>query len=337
MATGPDHGNSTDPTDVGQAVWIVLQGETTAPAAPRAPSATAPASGELDWSWNCPLDGGAIIDDFRFQWRVSGTQSWSGSIIVTTPRHALTGLTNGTAIEARVRAVTTFATGPWSLVGSATPAGTIPGGGATLALRAEAADAEVDLDWLEPDDGGLSISSYRVQWRTAGQGYSTARQDTSNNEMHTVSSLTNGTEYFFRVRAVNSQGNGNWSNEASATPAADVVPPPPDADEVPSAPQNLAGTPRRPLMVDFVWELPDDNGGAQITSFDSQWRFQGSGWSGNLTNQESTHRRITVSNANTAVQARVRARNSVGASSWSSTVTVSAGDLTGGMCRFGSG
>ena len=118
------------------------------PSAPAAPQAVSPKSGELDWFWNCPLDGGAIVTEFDFQWRVAGTQAWSPSVVVNTPRTVLTGLTNGDAIEARVLARTSQGDSPFSSIGSATPSGTTPGGGSTLALRAEAGDTEVDLDWL---------------------------------------------------------------------------------------------------------------------------------------------------------------------------------------------
>ena len=232
VATGPGTSNVTDPTTVGQTVWTTITGETTTPSAPNAPTATTPRSGELDFSWNCPLDGGQAVINFDFQRRISGTLAWSASVVVTVPRAVLTGLTNGTAIEAQVRARTGFGVSGFSSVGSATPQGTVPGGGSTLALRAAAGDASVSLDWLEPDNGGYTITGYTVQWRTGGQSFSTGRQRTSTDTRETIS-LTNGTLYFFRARATNSQGNGLWSNEDSATPEAVVVPPTPPADTVP--------------------------------------------------------------------------------------------------------
>ena len=75
-----------------------------------------------------------------------------------------------------------------------------------MALRttAVAAGGAIDLNWLEPDDGGDDIIDYRVQWRTALQAFSTGRQVTSTDTAERISNLTNGTEYFFRVRARNS-------------------------------------------------------------------------------------------------------------------------------------
>ena len=271
------------------------------------------------------------MTEFNFRYRTAGTAAWQPDATgdsVTTARYALTGLTNGTAIEAQVQAVNSVGTSPWSSTGSATPSGTVPGGGATLALRAEAGDGEVDLDWLEPDDGGVTITSYLVQWRTGNQGYSTGRQATATGTEHTVTSLTNDTEYFFRVRAVNGEGNGAWSGDASATPEAAVVPPTPPADTAPDAPTNLSGSARRPLTVDWQWELPDDDGGEPVESFDHQWRYSGDAWSGNITSGlERTCQTHTIADTTNGVQARVRATNSVGSSSWTTAVTISQSDI----------
>ena len=78
-----------------------------------------------------------------------------------------------------------------------------------------------------------------------------------------------------------------------------------------------------------MWEVPNDNGGQRIESYDHQWRYSGDAWAaGNLETTEGTYRRITVANDTTYdVQARVRARNSVGVSGWAGTVTVDSGDL----------
>ena len=152
------------------------------PEAPRAPTAVTPESGELDWFWNCPEDGGNEVTEFDFQWRVAGTIVWSASVVVAYARTGLTGLANGTAIQARVLARTAFGEGPWSPTGSATPQGRVPDGGSTLALRTDAGDTEAVLDWLEPDDGGVAITSYTVQWRDSGQAFSTGQEDVGNGD-----------------------------------------------------------------------------------------------------------------------------------------------------------
>ena len=308
---GPSFSNAVSPTAAGQAVWEILRGVISDPSAPDAPMATAPRSGELDWFWNCPLDGGAQVTEFDFQWRRSGTGSWSPSVPVSTARAVLTSLTNGQPIEARVRARSSHGVGPWSAIGTATPTGTIPGGGSALALRADGGDAQVTLTWLEPDDGGVTITAYTVQWREDGQAFSSGRQTSVADATATVGSLANGTTYYFRVRAVNGEGNGAWSNEASATPAEDV----PDR-AIPgqaAAPTGQAGNGE----ARWIATPPSDNG-AEITAY--IWRFRQTGtpnWSSTITRSIPALTRTGLTNGRT-YEAQVRARNSVGTqSSWS--------------------
>ena len=222
---GPTFSNAISPTASGQTVWETVSGTLNVPAAPAAPTAVA-SNGTLDWSWNCPKDNGAEVTSFDLQWRVSGG-SYSSPINLDTARYLLTGLTNGTTYQARVRATNSQGDSAYGAAGSEEPVASVPGGGATFALRADTGDAsgEVDLDWLAPDDGGAPITSYRYQWKSGSQNYSGGRAGTTTNTSATVDSLTDGTEYDFRVRATNSVGNGPNSNEVSATPENPVVPP----------------------------------------------------------------------------------------------------------------
>ena len=324
---GPTYSNATDPTTAGQTVWETVSGTTAAPAQPGAPTAVA-ANGTLDWSWNCPKDNGAAVTLFDFQWREQGTTTWNTVSNLTSARYLLTGITNGTVYQAQVSATNNVGDSGYGAQGMGTPVAAIPGGGTTLALRANTGDASgrVDLDWLVPANNGAAITGYTYQWKSGSQTYSTGRQGTTTSTSATVSGLTDGTSYDFQVRATNSAGDGPWSNESSATPATPVVPP---VDTVPGAPTILTGTPRRPLIVDWTWEVPDSNGGQRISSYDHQWRYSGDAWVGaNLENTEGSFRRITVADATRNVQARVRAINSVGTGGWSSpTVTVQSSAL----------
>ena len=101
---------------------------------------------------------------------------------------------------------------------------TVPGGGSSLGLRATAGNSAVTLAWSVPDTGGLTLSPYEIQWRTTNQMFSSSRQQTTTSPSDTVLTLTNGTEYFFQVRAVNSIGAGLWSNEVAATPIQSTAP-----------------------------------------------------------------------------------------------------------------
>ena len=110
----------------------------------------------------------------------------------------------------------------------AAPPATVPD--APTALTATAADAAVTLNWTAPvNNGGATIINYMIDYSvnadlSSSMTVSTAGAVTS----YIVSSLTNGTLYYFRVAAVNSAGRGAYhpgttGTAVSATPAPPVV------------------------------------------------------------------------------------------------------------------
>ena len=100
------------------------------------------------------------------------------------------------------------------------PVPTVPG--APTLVSATAGNASVTLTWTPPtSDGGSAITGYNVFVGTASGGESSTPANGStlvSGNMFTVTGLTNGTPYFFTVKAVNSVGSSSASNEVSATP-----------------------------------------------------------------------------------------------------------------------
>ena len=81
---------------------------------------------------------------------------------------------------------------------------------------------ELAVSWDAPgSDGGSEVTGYRVQWKESSGSWDTpsdVSETTVTGTAHTISGLTDGTEYSVRVRAVNSEGTGEASSEATATP-----------------------------------------------------------------------------------------------------------------------
>jgi len=101
---------------------------------------------------------------------------------------------------------------------------TVPG--APTGLGATAGDGEVDLNWNAPSwTPGSAVSDYVIQYSSDGGGsWSTFTDGTSTDTSTTVTGLTNGTEYDFRVLAVNDTGTSDPSNVDQATPKAAQAP-----------------------------------------------------------------------------------------------------------------
>ena len=120
-------------------------------------------------------------------------------------------------------------------------------------LSAEVGDAELSLQWSNPDDG-LADPTYEVEYREdspMGAWTAVARSDTAA-RAETVTGLTNGAYYGLRVRAASDSGHaGRWTT-ATGSPA---------PAGAPDTPQNLA--------VEGVTETADEGGADRALSV--QW------------------------------------------------------------------
>jgi hypothetical protein len=122
-------------------------------------------------------------------------------------------------------------------------------------LTVESEDGYLELDWVAPtNDGGSNITEYRIYWSNASGGpYTLLEAVAADVTEYTHTGLTNGETFFYRVRAVNSEGNSVYSNEVAGTPCTLPGAPVVDAEGVNGA-----------VVLD--WDAPD-NGGAAIEKY----------------------------------------------------------------------
>ena len=98
---------------------------------------------------------------------------------------------------------------------------------APVNFQATAGDARVTLTWDPANDNTITRWEYQ-QKQGSGGTYGAWTSITNSDEdttAHALEKLTNGTAYFFQLRAVNATDNGASSEERSATPAAGNNPP----------------------------------------------------------------------------------------------------------------
>jgi len=83
-----------------------------------------------------------------------------------------------------------------------------------------AGDTQVALAWTAPAANGDAITDYIVEYKlTNDSGWTTFSDGVSTSTSATVTSLTNGSSYDFRVSAVNGIGTGATSSVVSSTPS----------------------------------------------------------------------------------------------------------------------
>ncbi|MDE0647692.1 MAG: fibronectin type III domain-containing protein [Cyanobacteria bacterium MAG IRC4_bin_6] len=98
-------------------------------------------------------------------------------------------------------------------------------------FTATAGNGEVSLAWNNPSNS--AITGWQVQQKAGNNAYgswTTISNSGPATVSHTVSGLTNGTVYAFRIRTAAGTVNGTQSDEATATPLALVIDPLPPAN-----------------------------------------------------------------------------------------------------------
>lgn len=197
-------------------------GEATAPDAPTSLSAI-PGSTQMALSWTAPANNGAVITDYVVEYKlVIEPTTWSvfadGTSATTSA--LVTGLFNSFAYNFRVSATNAIGTGIPSSPVTATPALSTPTAPQGL-VATSGENTQSVLTWSAPlSDGGASVIDYVVEYKLATEPttWSLWSDGVSATPGATITGLVNGSEYHFRVSAVNSVGTGVLSDTATGTP-----------------------------------------------------------------------------------------------------------------------
>ena len=104
---------------------------------------------------------------------------------------------------------------------------TVPGAPGSLSVSVNDT-GKLDVSWSPPEsNGGSAVTGYRVQWKEAADSWDTpadVSEATATGTSHTVTGLTDGVEYTFRVFAVNSAGDSSASEDESGIPRETTAP-----------------------------------------------------------------------------------------------------------------
>lgn len=282
---------------------------------PNAPTGVTGTLGNTSVSltWTAPADnGGSALTDYLTQYSSDGT-TWTafpdGSVSATASS-TVTGLTNYATYYFRVAAVNAIGTGAYSSAISVVP-GITPGSVGTSI--ASTGNTQIGLSWTINPTGASSVTDWLVQYSTDNATWTTFNDGVSTTTSATVTGLTNGTLYYFRVAPINPATTGAFGTSASATPRT-----------TPSAPIFTTLTPGNTQVV-VSWSAPA-TGGSAITDYDLEYSSNsGSTWTAWASGTTSTATSVTVTGLTngTAYVFRVLAKNVAGSSANSSTSSAS--------------
>ena len=138
-------------------------------------------------------------------------------------------------------------------------------------LTATALSRQVTLTWTDPEDAGITNWQYQQKVGSADWGTWTDFQGSqASTKDHTFTGLTDGTEYKFRVRAVNVVGNSEQSDVVTITP--ELIKPVPTVDATQDGRTVLR------------WTVTDTTpgrlitGATELTQWNWRFRMKGAAW-----------------------------------------------------------
>ncbi|MBI5400867.1 MAG: fibronectin type III domain-containing protein [Candidatus Yonathbacteria bacterium] len=184
-------------------------------------------------SWSAPAsNGGSAITDYTIHFSHFSTDSFSSDNqtfsdgVSNFTNTTVTGLLNGTSYSFKVFAVNSVGESSGSNTVSAIPLSPATVPSVVSDLNSDLVDdSSVRLTWSSPSDGGSPITGYEIKY---DDGTSPVISVSSSASPKTVSSLSDGTTYFFKIFTVNNVGTSTASNTYSTTTTSSAEPPPPE-------------------------------------------------------------------------------------------------------------
>jgi len=287
-------------------------GAATTPGAPTSVVSTK-GNGQISVAFTAPsFDGGLPITTYQYALSTDSYATWTTRSTGTTASPlVITGLTNGTSYGVKIRAVNSLGAGVASDAATAVIPSTVTDAPTSVSGTANGVTSST-VTWTAPaNTGGAAITGYKVEY--AASPYSSytvfnANTGTTSTSI-SVTGLTNGTSYKFRVSATNLNGFG--ATAESGVVVTNIVPGAPTIGTMTLSTTNTTDS--------LAWTAPTANGGSAITGYVYQTTTDdGSTFAGAVaTGSTATSKTFDPGYTTTVTKVKVAAVNSLGTGPYS--------------------
>ena len=231
----------------------------TVPAQMAAPGLTRGGSGEINLTWIAPSNGGATISGYTVTAYNGSTNNVFSSTQFSGTANSGTvgGLTNGNTYTFKISATNVQGPGTDSPRSASLVAATVPDQMAAPTV-VRGITQQLIVSWTAPSStGGFDITGYILSLYSSSEIFIAQYPFNSTIFSASISSLTNGTYYKFKVAAKNIIGTSDLSPFSIAEKPATV----PSVPAAPSVSRGGSGE------VALTWAAPSSNGGADVSGY----------------------------------------------------------------------
>ncbi len=222
-------------------------------AVPSAPTNVSATSGNASATvkWSAAAGNGTPITGYVVTPYIGFAAQPSQTFNSTATTETVTGLTNSTSYVFQVAAINAFTTGPNSKSSAAI---TIGFPSPPTNVVATPGNATASVTWTAPSANGSPITGYIVT-PYVGAAAQPAQMFNSTATTQTLTGLTNGTTYTFKVAAKNARGTGVQSDASAAVTVG-----------TPSVPRSVSATPQSG-GAKVKWTAPATTNGSNVTGY----------------------------------------------------------------------
>ena len=298
-----DHGRGPPSLKGVSSTFVSVDQQRNVPGPPESLAATATQT-SISLSWQAPSEnGGAEVAGYQVEWSSDGVD-WT-ELAANTPElsYEHSSLSVGTEYRYRVAALNSAGAGAWAELTQPTDPAVAPD--APKGFSATATQTSITLSWQAPsENGGADVAGYQVEWSSDGVDWTELAANTTDLS-YEHASLKVGSEYRYRVAALNSAGAGAWAELTQPT----------DPAVAPGAPEGLWAAATQ-TSITLSWQAPSEDGGAEVTGYQVEWSADGVDWSeleANTSGLSYEHSSLSVG---AEYHYRVAALNSAGAGAW---------------------